>query len=175
MNNSACFKGISASLLDSIYYSVFQTLLKFWSPYSQVICYNTSRVWHCLKLCLKVYITSFNFIFLSVRCVKSVCGLNCLNEKLNSKKFLGSVFCRVSMNSVQTNWCSVSNCDVFSLQEVNSRITNFLSDLAFDDPWSVFFMTVLSPLGYIKVIIYISLKCHSTEGKYLEFFSSDSP
>ncbi|XP_074778888.1 inositol polyphosphate 5-phosphatase K isoform X5 [Athene noctua] len=38
-----------------------------------------------------------------------------------------------------------------SLQEVNSRITNFLSDLAFDDPWSIFFMTVLSPLGYIKL------------------------
>ncbi|OXB70909.1 UNVERIFIED_CONTAM: hypothetical protein H355_008215 [Colinus virginianus] len=46
--------------------------------------------------------------------------------------------------------CSKSNVDAFSLQEVNSRITNFLSDLAFDDPWSIFFMTVLSPLGYIK-------------------------
>ncbi|XP_017598445.1 PREDICTED: inositol polyphosphate 5-phosphatase K, partial [Corvus brachyrhynchos] len=40
---------------------------------------------------------------------------------------------------------------IIGLQEVNSRITNFLSDLAFDDPWSVFFMTVLSPLGYIKL------------------------
>ncbi|XP_049657741.1 inositol polyphosphate 5-phosphatase K isoform X2 [Accipiter gentilis] len=40
---------------------------------------------------------------------------------------------------------------VIGLQEVNSRITNFLSDLAFDDPWSIFFMTVLSPLGYIKL------------------------
>lgn len=50
----------------------------------------------------------------------------------------------------------MSNLGVFSLQEVNSRITNFLSDLAFDDPWSIFFMTVLSPLGYIKVIVYIS-------------------
>lgn len=74
------------------------------------------------------------------------------------------------MNYVQTNWCNVSNCDVFSLQEVNSRIPNFLSDLAFDDPWSIFFMTVLSPLGYMKVIIYLSLECHSTEGKYLKFF-----
>ncbi|XP_065503397.1 inositol polyphosphate 5-phosphatase K isoform X1 [Caloenas nicobarica] len=40
---------------------------------------------------------------------------------------------------------------VIGLQEVNSRITNFLSDLAFDDPWSIFFMTVLAPLGYIKL------------------------
>ncbi|NXP21545.1 INP5K phosphatase, partial [Scytalopus superciliaris] len=40
---------------------------------------------------------------------------------------------------------------VIGLQEVNSRITNFLSDLAFEDPWSIFFMTVLSPLGYIKI------------------------
>ncbi|XP_035756572.1 inositol polyphosphate 5-phosphatase K isoform X2 [Egretta garzetta] len=40
---------------------------------------------------------------------------------------------------------------VIGLQEVNSRITNFLCDMAFDDPWSIFFMTVLSPLGYIKL------------------------
>lgn len=60
------------------------------------------------------------------------------------------------MNSVKTRWYRESNLDVFSLQEVNSRITNFLSDLAFDDPWSIFFMTVLSPLGYIKVIVYLS-------------------
>ncbi|XP_057237528.1 inositol polyphosphate 5-phosphatase K isoform X1 [Malurus melanocephalus] len=40
---------------------------------------------------------------------------------------------------------------IIGLQEVNSSITNFLSDLAFDDPWSIFFMTVLSPLGYIKL------------------------
>ncbi|XP_062471762.1 inositol polyphosphate 5-phosphatase K isoform X5 [Pezoporus occidentalis] len=40
---------------------------------------------------------------------------------------------------------------VIGLQEVNSKITNFLSDLAFDDPWSIFLMTVLSPLGYIKL------------------------
>lgn len=60
------------------------------------------------------------------------------------------------MNSVKTRWYRESNLDVFSLQEVNSRITNFLSDLAFDDPWSIFFMAVLSPLGYIKVIVYLS-------------------
>lgn len=116
-----------------------------------------------------MYIT-FNFVLLSVRCVRSVCGLNCLNKKLNCKNFLGSVFCKVSVNSVQTNWCNESNCDVFSLQEVNSKITNFLSDLAFDDPWSIFFMTVLSPLGYIKVIIYITLTYHSSEVKVLIFF-----
>ncbi|KFU86367.1 Inositol polyphosphate 5-phosphatase K, partial [Chaetura pelagica] len=40
---------------------------------------------------------------------------------------------------------------VIGLQEVNSRITNFLSDLAFDDPWSIFFMSVLSPLGFMKL------------------------
>ncbi|XP_066491252.1 inositol polyphosphate 5-phosphatase K isoform X1 [Tiliqua scincoides] len=40
---------------------------------------------------------------------------------------------------------------VIGLQEVNSKIMNFLSDMAFDDPWSIFFMTVLSPLGYVKV------------------------
>ncbi|XP_067422115.1 inositol polyphosphate 5-phosphatase K isoform X2 [Emydura macquarii macquarii] len=40
---------------------------------------------------------------------------------------------------------------VIGLQEVNSKIINFLSDLAFDDPWSIFFMTVLSPLGYVKL------------------------
>ncbi|XP_034608828.1 inositol polyphosphate 5-phosphatase K isoform X4 [Trachemys scripta elegans] len=40
---------------------------------------------------------------------------------------------------------------VIGLQEVNSKIINFLSDLAFDDPWSIFFMTVFSPLGYIKL------------------------
>ncbi|XP_069729818.1 inositol polyphosphate 5-phosphatase K isoform X2 [Phaenicophaeus curvirostris] len=40
---------------------------------------------------------------------------------------------------------------IIGLQEVNSSITNFLSDLAFDDPWSIFFMSVLSPLGYMKL------------------------
>uniref|UniRef100_A0A8D2KSD5 Inositol polyphosphate-5-phosphatase K n=1 Tax=Varanus komodoensis TaxID=61221 RepID=A0A8D2KSD5_VARKO len=45
----------------------------------------------------------------------------------------------------------LDNSAVFSLQEVNSKIVNFLSDMAFDDPWSSFFMAVLSPLGYVKV------------------------
>nr|XP_028563714.1 inositol polyphosphate 5-phosphatase K isoform X2 [Podarcis muralis] len=40
---------------------------------------------------------------------------------------------------------------VIGLQEVNSKIVNFLSDMAFDDPWSIFFMNVLSPLRYVKV------------------------
>ncbi|XP_063258647.1 inositol polyphosphate 5-phosphatase K isoform X3 [Prinia subflava] len=46
---------------------------------------------------------------------------------------------------------STTDMYVIGLQEVNSKITNFLSDLAFDDPWSIFFMTVLSPLGYMKL------------------------
>ncbi|XP_069617437.1 inositol polyphosphate 5-phosphatase K isoform X2 [Ranitomeya imitator] len=48
---------------------------------------------------------------------------------------------------------SGSNIDLYviGLQEVNSRIVNFLSDLAFDDPWSVFLMDVLAPLGYVKI------------------------
>ncbi|CAJ0941870.1 unnamed protein product [Ranitomeya imitator] len=50
---------------------------------------------------------------------------------------------------------SGSNIDLYviGLQEVNSRIVNFLSDLAFDDPWSVFLMDVLAPLGYVKVLL----------------------
>ncbi|XP_048374631.1 inositol polyphosphate 5-phosphatase K isoform X2 [Sphaerodactylus townsendi] len=40
---------------------------------------------------------------------------------------------------------------VVGLQEVNSKIVNFLSDMAFDDPWSIFFERILSPLSYIKV------------------------
>lgn len=48
---------------------------------------------------------------------------------------------------------SVSNIDMYviGLQEVNSKIVNFLSDLAFDDPWSLFLMDILAPLGYIKL------------------------
>ncbi|KAM3934122.1 inositol polyphosphate 5-phosphatase K isoform 1-T1 [Leptodactylus fuscus] len=48
---------------------------------------------------------------------------------------------------------SGSNIDLYviGLQEVNSKIVNFLSDLAFDDPWSLFLMDVLAPLGYIKL------------------------
>nr|XP_060612907.1 inositol polyphosphate 5-phosphatase K isoform X2 [Anolis sagrei ordinatus] len=40
---------------------------------------------------------------------------------------------------------------VIGLQEVNSKIVTFLSDMAFDDPWSSFFMAVLSPLGFVRV------------------------
>ncbi|XP_063305993.1 inositol polyphosphate 5-phosphatase K isoform X3 [Pelobates fuscus] len=39
---------------------------------------------------------------------------------------------------------------IVGLQEVNSKIVTFLSDLAFDDPWSLFLMDILAPLGYIK-------------------------
>ncbi|XP_063150681.1 inositol polyphosphate 5-phosphatase K isoform X2 [Candoia aspera] len=42
---------------------------------------------------------------------------------------------------------------VIGLQEVNSRILSFLSDLAFEDPWTVFLTTVLSPLGYIRGLL----------------------
>lgn len=38
-----------------------------------------------------------------------------------------------------------------SLQEMNSGIISFLSDTAFEDPWSSFFMDVLSPLNFVKV------------------------
>ncbi|XP_030078118.1 inositol polyphosphate 5-phosphatase K isoform X2 [Microcaecilia unicolor] len=40
---------------------------------------------------------------------------------------------------------------VIGLQEVNCKIINILSDFVFDDPWSLFFMDVLSSLGYVKV------------------------
>ncbi|KAM5273482.1 inositol polyphosphate 5-phosphatase K [Ctenodactylus gundi] len=40
---------------------------------------------------------------------------------------------------------------VIGLQEVNSGIISLLSDTAFDDPWSSFFMDVLSPLNFIKI------------------------
>ncbi|KAL2297317.1 hypothetical protein Nmel_016616 [Mimus melanotis] len=49
---------------------------------------------------------------IGVRYVRSVCGLNCLNEKLHEKysnKFLGSMFCKVPINSVQANWCNLSS------------------------------------------------------------------
>ncbi|XP_012508488.1 PREDICTED: inositol polyphosphate 5-phosphatase K isoform X3 [Propithecus coquereli] len=39
---------------------------------------------------------------------------------------------------------------VIGLQEMNSGIINRLSDAAFEDPWSSFFMDVLSPLNLIK-------------------------
>ncbi|XP_026576935.1 inositol polyphosphate 5-phosphatase K [Pseudonaja textilis] len=37
------------------------------------------------------------------------------------------------------------------LQEVNSRILSFLSDLAFEDPWTAALTTALAPLGYVRV------------------------
>nr|XP_033777811.1 inositol polyphosphate 5-phosphatase K [Geotrypetes seraphini] len=41
---------------------------------------------------------------------------------------------------------------VIGLQEVNCKMINLLSEFVFDDPWSLFFMDVLSPLGYVKVV-----------------------
>uniref|UniRef100_A0A8C8ZX20 Inositol polyphosphate 5-phosphatase K n=1 Tax=Prolemur simus TaxID=1328070 RepID=A0A8C8ZX20_PROSS len=45
------------------------------------------------------------------------------------------------------------NLDIYviGLQEMNSGIINRLSDAAFEDPWSSFFMDVLSPLNLVKV------------------------
>ncbi|XP_074045276.1 inositol polyphosphate 5-phosphatase K isoform X2 [Macrotis lagotis] len=40
---------------------------------------------------------------------------------------------------------------IFGLQELKSGIINYLSELAFEDPWSKLIMDILSPLGYIKV------------------------
>ncbi|XP_029922621.1 inositol polyphosphate 5-phosphatase Ka isoform X2 [Myripristis murdjan] len=40
---------------------------------------------------------------------------------------------------------------VIGLQEVYSGPLRFMSDMAFDDPWSHLFMSTLAPLGYIKV------------------------
>ncbi|XP_053423730.1 inositol polyphosphate 5-phosphatase K isoform X2 [Nycticebus coucang] len=40
---------------------------------------------------------------------------------------------------------------IIGLQEMNSGIISLLSDAAFEDPWSSFFMNVLSPLSFIKV------------------------
>ncbi|KAG8122499.1 hypothetical protein E2320_018018 [Naja naja] len=37
------------------------------------------------------------------------------------------------------------------LQEVNSRILSFLSDLAFEDPWTAALTAALAPLGYVRV------------------------
>lgn len=38
-----------------------------------------------------------------------------------------------------------------SLQEMNCGIMSLLSDTAFEDPWSSFFMDVLSSLSFVKV------------------------
>ncbi|XP_036124561.1 inositol polyphosphate 5-phosphatase K isoform X1 [Molossus molossus] len=40
---------------------------------------------------------------------------------------------------------------VIGLQEMNCGIMSLLSDTAFEDPWSSFFMDVLSPLNFVKV------------------------
>ncbi|XP_053313097.1 inositol polyphosphate 5-phosphatase K isoform X2 [Spea bombifrons] len=40
---------------------------------------------------------------------------------------------------------------IVGLQELNAKVVNFLSDLAFDDPWSLFLMDILAPLGYVKL------------------------
>ncbi|XP_061031530.1 inositol polyphosphate 5-phosphatase K isoform X2 [Eubalaena glacialis] len=44
------------------------------------------------------------------------------------------------------------NLDVYviGLQEMNCGIMSLLSDTAFEDPWSSFFMDVLSPLSFVK-------------------------
>nr|BAT46556.1 inositol polyphosphate 5-phosphatase K [Tokudaia muenninki] len=45
------------------------------------------------------------------------------------------------------------NLDIYiiGLQEVNYGIISLLSDAAFEDPWSSFFMDVLSPLHFVKI------------------------
>ncbi|XP_070246372.1 inositol polyphosphate 5-phosphatase K isoform X3 [Bos mutus] len=40
---------------------------------------------------------------------------------------------------------------VIGLQELNCGIMSLLSDTAFEDPWSSYFMDVLSPLSFVKV------------------------
>nr|XP_015223287.1 PREDICTED: inositol polyphosphate 5-phosphatase K isoform X2 [Lepisosteus oculatus] len=41
---------------------------------------------------------------------------------------------------------------VIGLQEVNSRLLNFINDMTFEDPWSRLLMDTLAPLGYVKLI-----------------------
>ncbi|XP_045020863.1 inositol polyphosphate 5-phosphatase K isoform X4 [Bubalus bubalis] len=45
------------------------------------------------------------------------------------------------------------NLDIYviGLQELNCGIMSLLSDTAFEDPWSSYFMDVLSPLSFVKV------------------------
>ncbi|XP_059511425.1 inositol polyphosphate 5-phosphatase K-like isoform X2 [Stegostoma tigrinum] len=40
---------------------------------------------------------------------------------------------------------------VIGLQELNSRLSSFLIDLAFSDPWTILFTNSLAPLGYVKI------------------------
>lgn len=48
-----------------------------------------------------------------------------------------------------------------SLQEMNYGIISLLSDAAFEDPWSSFFMDMLSPLNFIKVSLWAMEECVS--------------
>ncbi|XP_059127196.1 inositol polyphosphate 5-phosphatase K isoform X2 [Peromyscus eremicus] len=45
------------------------------------------------------------------------------------------------------------NLDIYiiGLQEMNSGLISLLSDAAFEDPWSTFFMDMLSPLNFVKI------------------------
>ncbi|XP_055432944.1 inositol polyphosphate 5-phosphatase K isoform X2 [Bubalus kerabau] len=45
------------------------------------------------------------------------------------------------------------NLDIYviGLQELNCGIMSLLSDTAFEDPWSSYFMDVLSPLSFVKI------------------------
>ncbi|XP_078061753.1 inositol polyphosphate 5-phosphatase K-like [Mustelus asterias] len=56
---------------------------------------------------------------------------------------------------------------IIGLQEVNSKLSSFLIDLAFSDPWTILFTATLAPLGYVKitsirmqgVLLLIFVKC----------------
>ncbi|XP_072326092.1 inositol polyphosphate 5-phosphatase Ka [Scyliorhinus torazame] len=56
---------------------------------------------------------------------------------------------------------------IIGLQEVNSKLSSFLIDLAFNDPWTILFTTSLAPQGYVKitsirmqgVLLLIFVKC----------------
>ncbi|KPP74972.1 inositol polyphosphate 5-phosphatase K-like [Scleropages formosus] len=52
---------------------------------------------------------------------------------------------------LQLNSHVSSDLFVIGLQEVNARPLRYITDLAFDDSWSVLFMATLGPLGYVKV------------------------
>ncbi|XP_051891433.1 inositol polyphosphate 5-phosphatase Ka isoform X2 [Pristis pectinata] len=40
---------------------------------------------------------------------------------------------------------------IIGLQELNSKVSSFLVDMVFHDPWTLFFTNFLAPLGYVKV------------------------
>lgn len=42
----------------------------------------------------------------------------------------------------------------FSLQEVSSVPLRYMTQLVFNDPWSLLFMSTLGPQNYIKVQIF---------------------